>query len=172
MQRKPGTTRGSPKRSRNGEGIPYKSQGDEVGVCLRVGRMGPNKCRWTRTAQPGPERGPLEQSDARRSHGGVPPSRWPPTQSGEPMLPRRARRMEANLLHATGMLGDSLTEARSGKAHLIGQLWSRTEGKPTVRKLRPVRLVCSAGDRPAGARVRSPVVWMAGWRGCPKSPRS
>src|SRR5208337_3444185 len=26
------------------------------------------------------------------------------------------------------------------------------------------RLACSAGDRPAGARVRSPVVWIAGWR--------
>ena len=38
--------------------------------------------------------------------------------------------MEANLLHATGMLGASLTEARSGKAHLIGQLWSRTGENP------------------------------------------
>ena len=26
------------------------------------------------------------------------------------------------------------------------------------------RLVRSAGDKPAGARVRSPVVWIAGWR--------
>src|SRR5262249_56692460 len=26
------------------------------------------------------------------------------------------------------------------------------------------RLACSAGDRPAGARVRSPVVWIAEWR--------
>ena len=26
------------------------------------------------------------------------------------------------------------------------------------------KLACSAGDRPAGARVRSPVVWIAGWR--------
>jgi hypothetical protein len=26
------------------------------------------------------------------------------------------------------------------------------------------RLVCSAGVKPAGARVRRPVVWMAGWR--------
>src|SRR5271165_2792549 len=26
------------------------------------------------------------------------------------------------------------------------------------------RLACSAGDRPAGAKVRSPVVWIAGWR--------
>jgi len=26
------------------------------------------------------------------------------------------------------------------------------------------RLACSAGDRPAGVRVRSPVAWIAGWR--------
>ena len=26
------------------------------------------------------------------------------------------------------------------------------------------RLACSAGDRPAGAKVRSPVAWIAGWR--------
>ena len=27
-----------------------------------------------------------------------------------------------------------------------------------------VSLVCSAGDKPAGAKVRRPVVWIAGWR--------
>jgi hypothetical protein len=27
------------------------------------------------------------------------------------------------------------------------------------------RLVCSAGIKPAGAKVRRPVAWMAGWRG-------
>ena len=26
------------------------------------------------------------------------------------------------------------------------------------------RLACSAGDRPAGVKVRSPVAWIAGWR--------
>jgi hypothetical protein len=26
------------------------------------------------------------------------------------------------------------------------------------------KLVCSAGDKPAGAKVRRPVVWIAGWR--------
>src|SRR5208283_5630523 len=26
------------------------------------------------------------------------------------------------------------------------------------------RLACSAGERPAGAKVRRPVVWIAGWR--------
>jgi hypothetical protein len=39
-----------------------------------------------------------------------------PTLNGEPMLLRRARRVVANLIDATGMLGASLTEAGSGKA--------------------------------------------------------
>jgi hypothetical protein len=26
------------------------------------------------------------------------------------------------------------------------------------------RLACSAGDKPAGVTVRSPVAWIAGWR--------
>jgi len=41
------------------DGIPYKPQSGEVGMCLRVGRMGSDKCRWTGTLKPGPERGPL-----------------------------------------------------------------------------------------------------------------
>ena len=39
-QRKLGTTRGSPRRSRNSEGIAYKPPSGEVAMCLRVGRMG------------------------------------------------------------------------------------------------------------------------------------
>ena len=37
-------------------------------------------------------------------------------------------------------------------------------GKPPVRLCVERRLACSAGGRPAGATVRSPVVWIAGWR--------
>ena len=37
-------------------------------------------------------------------------------------------------------------------------------GDRHVRLCVQQRLVCSAGDRPAGAGVGSPVVWMAGWR--------
>jgi hypothetical protein len=37
-------------------------------------------------------------------------------------------------------------------------------GKPAVRKCVQERLVCSAGDKPAGAKVRRPVVWIAEWR--------
>jgi hypothetical protein len=43
VQQKPGTSRGLSKLSRNGEGSTYKSQCDEVVLCLRVGRMGPIK---------------------------------------------------------------------------------------------------------------------------------
>ena len=37
-------------------------------------------------------------------------------------------------------------------------------GNPHVRLCVQRKLACSAGDRPAGVRVRSPVVWIAGWR--------
>ena len=37
-------------------------------------------------------------------------------------------------------------------------------GNLAVRECVQESLVCSAGDRPAGAKVRSPVVWIAGWR--------
>jgi len=41
---------------------------------------------------------------------------------------------------------------------------SRMSREAHVRLCVQRRLACSAGDRPAGARVRSPVVWIAGWR--------
>jgi hypothetical protein len=37
-------------------------------------------------------------------------------------------------------------------------------GKPAVRERVQRRLACSAGDRPAGAEIRSPVAWIADWR--------
>src|SRR5271166_4259067 len=39
------------------------------------------------------------------------------------------------------------------------QLW-----KAYIRLCVQRRLACSAGERPAGARIRGPVVWIAGWR--------
>ena len=43
-------------------------------------------------------------------------------------------------------------------------MFSQHRGYPHVRLCVQRRLACSAGERPAGARVRSPVVWIAGWR--------
>src|SRR5450755_3297381 len=40
----------------------------------------------------------------------------------------------------------------------------RNRGSLTVWLCDQRRLACSAGDSPAGARIRSPVVWIAGWR--------
>ena len=46
-QRKHGTTRGLPRRRRqeptHSDGNRYKPLSGEIGLCLRVGRMGPNK---------------------------------------------------------------------------------------------------------------------------------
>ena len=65
------------------------------------------------------------------------------------MLPRRARRMDANLIRATGMLGASLTEARIGKALSDRPALEPYWGKPAVRNLR--------GDRGNVGIIRSPV---------------
>ena len=65
------------------------------------------------------------------------------------MLQRRARRMEANLSHATGMLGASLTEAGSGKALSDRPALEPYWGKPAVRNLR--------GDDGNGGIIRSPI---------------
>ena len=40
----------------------------------------------------------------------------------------------------------------------------RNRGSLTIWLCDQRRLACSAGDSPAGARIRSPVVWIAGWR--------
>ena len=44
--------------NRHSVGISYKPRVGEVGMCPRVGRMGPIKGRWPGTALPGPEREP------------------------------------------------------------------------------------------------------------------
>src|SRR5208283_2486346 len=41
---------------------------------------------------------------------------------------------------------------------------SRMRRESHVRLCVQLRLACSAGERPAGVRIRDPVVWIAGWR--------
>ena len=53
------------------------------------------------------------------------------------------------------------SESESLRKKMIGKPYS---GKPNVRLCVQQRLVCSAGVSPAGVKVRSPVVWIAGWR--------
>src|SRR6516225_8033187 len=61
---------------------------------------------------------------------------WPPAQNGGLKLPRRARRVEANLIDATGMLGASLTDAQAGKALSDTPALEPYRGKPAVQNLR------------------------------------
>jgi hypothetical protein len=65
------------------------------------------------------------------------------------MLLRRARRVVANLIHATGMLGASLIEAGSGKALSDRPALEPYWGKLAVRNLR--------GDDGNGGIIRSPI---------------
>ena len=81
-QRKRGTTRRSPRRSVHSEGISYKPLSGEIGMCLRVGRMGPQvrmeRDRTTRSGAraPGVER----QRPLERRCSSVP---RPPAQNGD-----------------------------------------------------------------------------------------
>src|SRR5260221_2009905 len=65
------------------------------------------------------------------------------------MLLRRARRVVANLINATGMLGASLTEAGLGKALSDRPALEPYWGKPAVRNLR--------GDDGNGGIIRNPI---------------
>jgi hypothetical protein len=49
-------------------------------------------------------------------------------------------------------------------SRMIGQCLEPDPGNLAVRECVQLRLVCSAGGRPAGAKVRRPVVRIAGWR--------
>jgi len=89
--------------------------------------MGQDNITWTGARAPGVERCrslawrcSTEQVDSdteRRPHAAAESTKG----GGKPDLP-------------TGMLGASLTEADQGRPYLIGQLWSRTEGKPAVSR--------------------------------------
>src|SRR6202795_3486711 len=96
-QRKRGTTRRSPRRSVHSEGISYKPLRGEIGMCLRVGRMGPIKRGWVETEELGPERGPLGESGRSRSNGGASARNVPPHRTGNRRMQRGVRRTEANL---------------------------------------------------------------------------
>ena len=71
----------------------------------------------------------------------------------------------------------TLAPLRALRARAPDPAWARRAVDEGVRSVREPdagnlyvrlcvqrRLACSAGERPAGARVRGPVVWIAGWR--------
>jgi hypothetical protein len=68
------------------------------------------------------------------------------------------------LANTPRMSGADLSSRGSREAPSEKPAFQPYRGKPAVRKCVQLRLVCSAGGRPAGAKVRRPVVWIAGWR--------
>jgi len=57
--------------------------------------------------------------------------------------------------------GHVVEDLESIRKKVVGEPY---EGKPHVRLCVQLRLACSAGDRPAGVKARSPVARIAGWR--------
>src|ERR1700745_3455875 len=66
-----------------------------------------------------------------------------------------------NLDGGRRMPGAGLSRRSPRKAPLGQSAFQPYRGKLAVRKCVQLRLVCSAGDRPAGGRSQSPVVWIA-----------
>jgi hypothetical protein len=75
----------------------------------------------------------------------------------------RCTRDGCKLANTPRMSGADLS-VEAGKAPLGQSAFQPYWGKLAVRKCVQLRLACSAGGRPAGAKVRRPVVWIAGWR--------
>src|ERR1700730_3094935 len=61
-------------------------------------------------------------------------------------------------------VGSRLKRVKARKAPSEKPAFQPYRGKAAVRKCVQLRLVCSAGGRPAGAKVRRPVVGIAEWR--------
>ena len=80
--------------------------------------------------------------------------------------PHSARAMVAILLPWDLLTPHDVPEAAFGVARGRREVLSESRMREICTSVVCVqrRLACSAGERPAGARVRSPVVWIAGWR--------
>src|SRR5208283_6109822 len=65
-----------------------------------------------------------------------------------------------------GLRGETRTSCVCGRSVSDRRLEDRSRmiREDHVRLCVQRKLACSAGDSPAGVRVRSPVVWIAGWR--------
>ena len=146
-QRKPGTTRGSPRRSRTAKALRISRDG-EIAMCPRVGRMGP-------ISDDAPGQHNLEPSEGPWG-GGHPHPPWrcaiesPARHSaGIPGLTARRTKDGRKPAVGLGMPGAGLTGQRSGKAPSERPAFQPYWGKPNVRN-----------DRGGGGNVgiiRSPI---------------
>ena len=104
------------------EGIWYKPQCGEIGMCLRVGRMGPIKRGWAETEELGPERARApgverQKPFERRCFS----AQRPPTQNGEPTYAAGSAKDGGKpsdtwaVLHGQALSGNTGLEAVPGK---------------------------------------------------------
>ena len=106
-QRKPGTTRGSPRRSRTAKASRISRDG-EIAMCLRVGRMGPISDDVPGHYNPEPSEGPWGRRCGKPSH-------RPDTEREFLVTTGRTKDGRKPGL-ASGTPGAGLTGTRSGKA--------------------------------------------------------
>ena len=126
-QRKRGTTRRSPRRSVHSEGISYKPLSGEIGMCLRVGRMGPQvRIERDRTTRSGAKAPGVERQWAARTEV-LQRATFPGTERGSD---------EGSGEHEGQWQTVRREEASNGKALSDLPAWKPYWGKPTVRNFR------------------------------------
>ena len=110
VQRKLGTTRGSPRRSRTAKASRIRLTG-EIAVCLRVGRMGPTSEDGPGQHNPDRSEGPWGKRRTAVSSGST-----GPTSSGVPATDERGTKGGRKPPLPRGMPGAGLTRGGEGKA--------------------------------------------------------
>ena len=162
-QRKPGTTRGSPRRSRTAKA-----------ACISrpavKSRCAPEWGGWGRVSLDAP--------------GHYNPARSEGPWGGGPLNPPRRHTKESSARHSAGqpirtpqcaqdggkpgvkwrMPGAGLSQRCTGKAPSDTPAFQPYRGNPAVRKRVQQKLVCSVGGRPTEVTVRSLVAWIPGRR--------
>jgi len=146
-QRKPGTARGSPRRSRTAKASRISRRAVKSRcACERDG--------WGRLSDDGPGQNNLDPSEdpwggGLVTHQAVHYRVADSAQYGKIGAITRCTKGGSKLDVWRCMPGAGLSRQHSGKAPSESQPWSRTEGKPAVRNLR--------GDRGDVGIIRSPV---------------
>jgi len=146
-QRKPGTTRGSPRRSRTAKAWRISHIVGEIAMCLRVGRMGPTSDEGRGQNNPDRSEGPWG--------GGNPPPRWRTNGSparhsaGQPNQTRKCAKGGSQPDIPRCMPGAGLSREPLGRRGLKCQPSSRTGENP------PYGMIGGSEETSASCEVRS-----------------
>jgi len=148
VQRKHGTTHGSPRRKRTARASGISRKAAKSGCAHEWGG-------WGRLSEDGPRQHNSDRSEGPwgraedRLHGGAPKHIAPDTEQGIAMV---AEEHEGR--RQTDVIGKASSDSPALKPY---------RGKPAVRKRvqEKKKLVCSVGDKPTKVIVRGLVAWIA-----------